>query len=379
LRSVLPEVQFESEISPRSPAFVGDHAFYGQAVFPAAGYCEMALAAGRAVWGPGHPSLADLSIEGPLVLPEGTARTVQLILSEDGSFRIASLEEPAGVWHSHARGRIRAEAAPAAPAEGSLAAAQGRCRTEMLPAPYYAMFQEQGVTYGPSFRGIDRLWSGEGEAVGHLRLPESTLEGAGAYFIHPALLDAGFQLLGAAQPAEQRGREVYMPVQIARVTVHGEIGSALWGHAALRPRESAESISADIRFFDEAGGLVLEVLGLGLRRARPEALDKVAPPRYLDWLYALDWRPQPPSPRATPPPSRWLLLADQGGIGADLARRLRARGETVFVASPGPAFASAADGHLTLDPRAPQDFERLLRAAHMFQQATDWHKRHPAM
>src|SRR6185295_342257 len=119
LRSALPETQFETEISAHSPAFVADHAFYGQAVFPAAGYCEMALAAGRVVLGPGPVSLIDLEIEEPLVLPEGASRTVQLILAPDGSFRIASLEENGEVWHRHAGGTIRTGAVPSALAEGA--------------------------------------------------------------------------------------------------------------------------------------------------------------------------------------------------------------------------------------------------------------------
>src|SRR5258708_10713168 len=58
----------------------------------------------------------------------------------------------------------------------------------------------RGLAYGPSMQAVEEVWSGGGEAVGRVRVPESA-RGAG-YCLHPALLDAGVQLLIAAAGAE---------------------------------------------------------------------------------------------------------------------------------------------------------------------------------
>src|SRR5580698_3823631 len=67
------------------------------------------------------------------------------------------------------------------------------------------------LTYGPSFQGVERLWCGEREALGEVRLPPAVIpvgqtngKSDGASF-HPALLDSCVQVLAAALPEDSRG------------------------------------------------------------------------------------------------------------------------------------------------------------------------------
>src|SRR5205823_5404790 len=48
LRLASPEIVFEAEVGPDDPALLADHRLGAQALFPAAGFAEMALAAGLA-------------------------------------------------------------------------------------------------------------------------------------------------------------------------------------------------------------------------------------------------------------------------------------------------------------------------------------------
>jgi epothilone polyketide synthase D len=79
--------------------------------------------------------------------------------------------------------------------------------------------------------------------------------------------------------------------------------------------------------------------------ARPEAaVARVEPGR----LYELAWRerPHPGVSVVGPAAGRWLLLADRGGVGQDLARRLEHQGESCTLLSPAPA-GGADPGYAT--------------------------------
>ncbi|HEU4625136.1 MAG TPA: SDR family NAD(P)-dependent oxidoreductase [Steroidobacteraceae bacterium] len=58
--------------------------------------------------------------------------------------------------------------------------------------------------------------------------------------------------------------------------------------------------------------------------------------------------------------SRWLLLADRGGVAEELARLLRAQGASLCLAYAGESYGRRADGAYELDPLRSADFERLL-------------------
>ena len=64
-------------------------------------------------------------------------------------------------------------------------------------ADYYANLRAHGIDFGPGFQGVRGLWRRDGEALGHVVLADSLVADAGAYALHPAVLDGGFQTLGA--------------------------------------------------------------------------------------------------------------------------------------------------------------------------------------
>jgi len=66
-------------------------------------------------------------------------------------------------------------------------------------------------------------------------------------------------------------------------------------------------------------------------------------------------------------PESWLILADSGGLGNELAASLRQAGDTVCLAYAGDTFARLGDGSLTVNPDRPDELERLLRTDPAFQ------------
>ena len=64
-----------------------------------------------------------------------------------------------------------------------------RLSQEDIPA-YYRSKAALGIDLGPSFRSLEMLWSGKGEALGEVVLPASVDHGS--LVAHPLLLDGCF-------------------------------------------------------------------------------------------------------------------------------------------------------------------------------------------
>jgi acyl transferase domain-containing protein len=211
LRSALRDVQYESAIGMAKLPYLSDHRVYGQAVFPAAGYLEMALAAAEDALGAGPHELKEMAIAHPLVLgAEGRSiKTIQTIVRQGESgatFEILSAPEGGeGNWLLHVSGGIRsAESAPAL----RIDAARARCVEAVDVEGLYAGLRSNGLDYGPGFRSIESAWRGEGEAVAHLRL---AVDGE-SYGVHPALLDGALQVLAAVNYGKEGA--TYLPVAV---------------------------------------------------------------------------------------------------------------------------------------------------------------------
>ena len=120
---------------------------------------------------------------------------------------------------------------------------------------------------------------------------------------------------------------------------------------------------------DTANGARRLVLGASLPAAELRSIgahDVVAGARRngaarRDWFYRVRWVDRPPSAgRGTP--GTWLILADAGGVGEGLARRLHADGNDCHLVRPGLTFARLADDRWSTDPIRLEDFQSLLRA-----------------
>ena len=182
---------------------------------------------------------------------------------------------------------------------------------------------ERGLAYGPSFRAIQRLWSGQGEALAAIAAP--AVPDVAAYRAHPALLDAAFQVLVSAAESHSglaAGRPLFLPTKIRELRWHGDPGAAFWVTAAVREVTSA-SVTGDLRIIGDDGRLCADVFGFTAR------LIETAADRSQDsvdqWLYDYRWEPQPGEPRHD-------ATADVGDSAASVgaraaAGRTRARGD----------------------------------------------------
>jgi myxalamid-type polyketide synthase MxaB len=355
---------FENRLAADAPAFLADHKVHGVVVFPAAGYLETALAAA----GDGPIALEGFELHEPLVLLDGEPRDTQLVVAapQDGeavAFGVHSLPEGASEdtpWTLHAAGRLKGGVSgEVSETTATSSEVQGRCSEEVGGEDFYRRLREQALEYGPAFRWVECLWRRDGEALGRLR---SAADGeSGSFRLHPGLLDAGFQLLGATLPAEAAESGAFVPTGAEALRLYEKPEGPLFWHASLRAAADAASevFTGDLQLSDGAGRLVAEVRGLVLRRAPRELFLRLARRDVRDLVYELAWQPRERTPAEVDiVAGEWLIFADHGVVGSALAESLRGRGGRCRLVQPG-TFAVAGDS-ATVDPLRPEDFLRLV-------------------
>nr|VFJ43000.1 MAG: Acyl transferase domain-containing protein [Candidatus Kentron sp. DK] len=379
--SVTENTYFQSELDPVSMPWLIEHLVFDAAVFPATGYLEMALAAGARVFrdseggaDAGTPRavplrITNVAIDQPLVLPEEETATCQLVLTpqEEGyGFQVSSLD--AGEqWIAHVTGTLAAAPERESPETVDLAALRAQCPTEVSITDHYRTCRERGVDYGPAFQGIHRIFLGEDIALGELELPEPLAKDADRYQLHPALLDTALQTLLALAGG---GEEMYLPVAFGELHLYRPAGNRLRSLARIVERDE-KTLTSQLSLFDDAGVPVAEIKRITARYADPETLRRHFK-KQSDDLYEIAWRASDHEAGGAPPEREsggWLILADRGGLGEELAARLEEAGNRCVLAYAHPieegqargAAPAIADTPWRIDPTDPAAFQRLFR------------------
>ena len=364
---------WEQRLSAGTLHYLDDHRFLGSPVLPGAAIVEVAGAAGRALLGGREAALHDVRFHRLLHLDPEAEREVQLVARRrPGGFdlTLASRAEGEDAWTVHATGRAEAGAdgsdggsddagsdgggSDEAGSDETLDAIEARCARRVTAGEHYARMGAMGLAYGPAFQVVETLACGEGEVLARLRLPAELAQESGAYAIHPALLDGALQAL-AWLGADGGGPA--LPAGVGRLRWHAAAGPELWCHARLAAGRGG-ALSARVRLADAGGRAVATLGAVELRPVGGAAEGGDAVER---WVHALGWEAVDAPIVGVEAPETWIVLADAGGVGEAVARRLRAAGDRPVLVRPGDAFAAAEDGApWRARPGSAEDFAAVL-------------------
>ena len=373
LNSALKEIQFESQISRDTPAFLQDHQIYGTAIAPATAYLEMALTAGKTVFKTDNLVLEDVVIQQALPLPEAQNKTVQLILTPEDSkaysFQVFSLDSEGSepTWIVHATGKVLViEDSNASRID--IAALQAKYTEPVSVERHYQQFQSRGMEYGSNFQAIAQLWKqSDNTALGQIQLPETLESESQQYQLHPVLLDASFQVLGAVF-LDDESPDAYLPMKVQRLSIYGCAGSRLWSQVQIEPvkKKQQKSLSANIRLYDERGNLVARVEGLFLRRVSKNTLKRILQPEEREdpeeLFYKIAWQPKArPQSELTTESGTWLLLVNSSAIGKKLASQFEAKGDRCTLVTIGNSYQKNNSHDYQVNPARLEDFQLLLQ------------------
>jgi myxalamid-type polyketide synthase MxaD len=320
---------FEAEWEPPYPWHLDVHRVGGQVTAPATAYLSLAWNAFGAYSGrPAAPGVLDLTIVRPLKL-SGERLYVQTVLTspcregEPVPFRIASRPEGHEEWTLHATGRLETgDSTGVEPQDFRLDTAAAEL---MRGAEFYRLLEEHGVQLGAEFRALRELWYVPGAARG-LVLEDSGLhlQPEGSAGPHPALLDACFQVLGAAALSAGETR-LHLVTSVVNLALQGELRGEMYVEADVRAQDDG-FYEGSFAVRDRQGSLLAHACGIRLRPVPP---DNGAAPSGERWLYEQVWEPAPLGEGTSVAADRhWMIFGAPGGLAGMVVDRLLHSGQS---------------------------------------------------
>ncbi|GAA3448173.1 type I polyketide synthase [Dactylosporangium matsuzakiense] len=171
--------------------WLADHVIGTRAVLPGSAYVELALHAGART---GCEQVAELTVLAPLALDErADLQVLAAAPGRDGRRALTIRSRTDADWTDHATGAL-------APLPGgSVADFPADTGTPVDIEALYDTLAAAGFAYGPAFQGLRAAWRDGDTVVADVALPEA-LTGQ-EFRLHPALLDAAVQAIGATRSA----------------------------------------------------------------------------------------------------------------------------------------------------------------------------------
>ncbi|MGA2164282.1 MAG: SDR family NAD(P)-dependent oxidoreductase, partial [Solirubrobacteraceae bacterium] len=292
---------FTGRLSLRSQPWMADHTVFGSVLLPGTAFLDLALHAGARV---GCGVVRELVLEAPLAVGERDLVRIQLTVSEpqesgERSIAIYSRPErvtrgegdpqPAGApWTRHARGALAASDGDAVQEARAHAGAVAELGERMWPPPgaveveidgLYEGLAAAGLSYGPVFQGLRAAWRRGEEVFAEVALPGGRRE-AGAFGVHPALLDAALHAIAMTAAGDGHGEGARVPFSWGGVSLHA-VGASLLRVRLTRAGDRGFALT----LADEHGRPVASVDSLTLRAPAPAALEGSPG----DSLYGVEW------------------------------------------------------------------------------------------
>ncbi len=363
------QIWFESKLDSPTLHYLLDHQVLEQAVLPATVYIAVAMAAGEVLKEATQTvGLEAISLEQPLHLKQYEQPVLRLQLqlhAQDGyTFEVFSRDAAASdeTLCRHATGSLRLTTPVQPTSTRSLEHIQGSCPQVKSVGYHFRQLALRGLHYGPAFQGIQKLWAGPDQALGLVCLPTEITSDRSAYPLHPALLDACFQVFASAI---EEFPVVYLPVGVEQVTIYHPAPPEVWSHVQSRSLQQSH-LRADVCLYDTAGTLIAEIRGLSLRSVTRPTLRRIfqQPVDLSAWLYQATWQRQDREENSRPEPSEqrcWLILAADPQRWQTLRQQLEAQGDRPIWVQPGIDYRALGPDSYQIAPDSPTDFRRLLQ------------------
>jgi acyl transferase domain-containing protein/acyl carrier protein/GNAT superfamily N-acetyltransferase len=349
---------FETRFSADYPPYIADHVIFEQFIVPGASHISMLLGAAELSFDKPACMLENLLFQQAMIIQPQQTRTVQAVLTpEDGAFKLLSFSTDASdAWIEHVNGRLRS--LTESPPSVSIPALQARCPKHLPGETIYQTMAQHEFELGEDFRWVDVIHKGDNEFLCRMKTPSSVADAAD-YQLYPGLIDSCFQpFFLTVSPQEG---ETFVPFSLEKFTYYRQpdTGAQLWCHVTFRALGGDKRVM-DSRLYDDNGALVAEALGLEFRQAKRSAVLRSLEKQNDDLLYEVTWQTADTDGAMVKVSGTWLICADHGGVGEQLAAHLQQQGASCFCVFHGETYQARGNGRYQINPARPEDFQRLL-------------------
>lgn len=349
------EIIFEGEISSDNPEYLQGHKVFGKILFPATGFIEAILAASQKIFTDNLAIIQNVSIHQGLLLSQSPT-TLQIIFkpkkSSSYGFEIFSSDSSQDNWILHVSGEINKNLA-----QRRKDAEEDRGESVAI-SRFYELYQQMGISYGKEFQAIQELrYLGNGSQA-KISIDRSLVNQR--YSLHPVLLDACLQSIGAAFP-EIHGKELYLPYGFSSLEFFGNPGSQAWTRIYIKSDTNGE-ISVDVDIYDEKEQLCARFTDLVARRTNPTVLQRLWPENVKNLFYQVQWKNlNLISTIAANTNNSWLVFVHPSTAFNQLINLFKQAGEQVITVQLGDDYKCHSQHKFVINPSQKSDFERLYQ------------------
>uniref|UniRef100_UPI003F9607E3 sulfolipid-1 biosynthesis phthioceranic/hydroxyphthioceranic acid synthase n=1 Tax=Mycobacterium sp. TaxID=1785 RepID=UPI003F9607E3 len=320
---------WQGDVGTTALPWLGDHKVHNVGALPGAAYCEMALAAARKVLGD-DAEVRDLRFEAMLLLDEETQVGAVATVKSPGVVEFSVETNAEGARIRRASAVLHAGDGEEQPPAYDMEVLKAAHNTALDGAEMRAHFDAHGIQYGPAFTGLAAAHVPEESVTSVLAevgLPGAIRSQQVLYGIHPALLDACFQAVGAHTEVQVAGSGgLLLPLGVRRLRAYAPTRNAHYCYITVTNAD-ASGIEADLDVLDEHGTVLVAVRGLRLGSGVSESADR---DRLLnERLLTIEWQQRELPDADTTEAGNYLLIsttANPGVVSAKLADALKAHG-----------------------------------------------------
>ena len=332
--------------------FLKDHRIYDTVIFPGAAITELSYSAARRVFGEGLISLENVEFGNAIPLGENKPKVVQLILTKKGAdkgvIQIYSLDPGSDKntplkWsdHSYLEVTFQAAAEQNKDIEFSIEDFKSSAEIHQTGDEHREFIHRINLPFGPQFMGLEDVWIQGYSALARIGVPEALSEADTGYYIHPTVLDSGFQagFELAVDRDDVLNTAPLMGTGFGKVTFYKPyiFGQKLWCFLDFEKRDESDK-SRDLKgsaiFFDDDGEVLIEISGGGIKRL----IDTQTSVENI--LFDIHWEKaasESGSEGFFSKNEAWLIFGDRSGSGDKVFNELSEKGARCYQLYPGVA------------------------------------------
>lgn len=305
---------WQGDVGTTALPWLGDHRVHNVAAMPGAAFCEMALAAARAVLGEAS-EVRDISFEEMLLLDGETSVSATASVDAPGvaGFEVETDDDGDHVRRAVAVLHAADDTEQPDPPRHDLAALFAAHPAHVDGTDLRQVFDKRDVQFGPAFTGLSAVYTGDEtvpSVLAEVRLPGPVRAQQSAYVVHPALLDACFQSVAAHPAVAAAGDGILLPLGVRRLRVYGPTRNAQYCYARVEAADGAQFV-ADLDVLDESGAVLMAVRGLRIGSGATNGSDR---DRVLaERLLTLDWEQRELPGDVAARARDWLLITTADG------------------------------------------------------------------
>lgn len=278
------ETNFFQEFLNRSQFFIKDHVVVEDTILPGVVHLEFIRRAVAKKWPNQVFALRDVVWKKPVVVGEqGLTLNINfkpenetLIQFEVGNFSQGKIDFKAPNYNTSAF--------------DDFSRIYEKLKSFELKTDVYEHFADLGLKYGPSFQGIQKMYSGENESFAEINL--GNFQEKNEFELHPSLMDAALgTCIGIkALSAGPRDR-VYIPFSLEKLEIFGAVNGKCFSYAQLSADAQSNLPDAkkyDVTVYNEQGKVLVRFIGAVVR---PVVLNKASKPRLIELQKTLQSKP----------------------------------------------------------------------------------------